>query len=95
MLRAQQESLNFTDREIMAGLFSSFSCHCLFNSERWFPHSLTRLDDILDPVYPDDHVTIYALQTLRVDNKLSVYVFNMHPISHQENLLADIFRCII
>ena len=36
VLRAQGESLGFTDREIFCGLFSSSSCHCLFNSESTF-----------------------------------------------------------
>lgn len=46
LLRAHGESLGFTDREIVCGLLSSSSCHCLFNSER---HPLTRVGDVPDP----------------------------------------------
>lgn len=107
MLKAHGESLGFTDREIVCGLFSSSSCHCLFNSVRHFPHPLTRVGGIPDPVYRNDQVTVNALHKLqslllcshvlsstKIISSLS-NIFHHLPLSHQNKVLPDIFRCNI
>lgn len=91
---AQEESLAFTDCQIFCGLFSSSSCHCLFDSDHPVPSQGKALLHIQCAAtirlrwMQGANVSVVAY--FRRDNQLSVRsAFTLHTGSGQWKPLAD------